>query len=157
MKCIAFILTGPCVKLQHLGLQTERESQAVIHLDCFGLNPPSRFARYHLEALKLPTQRRRIARTLEAFVYELLVLTKSGREIVVGRAATTEEAKQLSESATQLLGGLKVAQERNDVVVVQSDENVYWILPTEIEGLSLYRVPDGEAQGASTFGIVRPS
>jgi hypothetical protein len=94
---------------------------------------------------------------LEAFLYELLVLTKSGREIVVGRAASQEEAKQLSESATQLLGGLKVAQERNDVVVVQSDENVYWILPTEIEGLSLYRVPDGENVGASTFGIVRPS
>jgi hypothetical protein len=52
---------------------------------------------------------------------------------------------------------LKVAQERNDVVVVQSDENVYWILPTEIEGLSLYRVPDDEVQNTSTFGIVRPS
>jgi hypothetical protein len=94
---------------------------------------------------------------LEAFVYELLVLTKSGREIVVGRAATQDEAKQLSESATQLLGGLKVAQERNDVVVVQSDENVYWILPTEIEGLSLYHVPDGQPVDGGTFGIIKPS
>lgn len=75
-------------------------------------------------------------------MYELLLLTKSGREIVVGAANTQDEAKQLSESATQLLGGLKTATERNDVVIVQSGSNVYWILPTEIEGMSMYHVPD---------------
>ena len=77
-------------------------------------------------------------------MYELLLLTKSGREIVVGAASTQDEAKQLSESATQLLGGLKTATERNDVVIVQSGSNVYWILPTEIEGMSMYHVPDPE-------------
>ena len=66
-------------------------------------------------------------------------------------------AQVKAESATQLLGGLKVAQERNDVVVVQSDENVYWILPTEIEGLSLYHVPDGQPVEGGTFGIIKPS
>ena len=73
-------------------------------------------------------------------MYELLLLTKSGREISVAQANTQDEAKQLSEQATQLLGNLKTATERNDVVIVQSGAHVYWILPTEVEGMSLFRV-----------------
>ena len=79
-------------------------------------------------------------------MYELLLLTKSGREISVGTAANPEEAKKLGEAATQMLGGLKAAQERNDVVVVQSGANVYWLVPSEIEGLSLFYT--GEAADA---------
>ncbi len=75
-------------------------------------------------------------------MYELLLLTKSGREISVAQANTQDEAKQLSEQATQLLGNLKTATERNDVVVVQSGAHVYWILPTEVEGMSLFHVDD---------------
>ena len=75
-------------------------------------------------------------------MYELLLLTKSGREISVAQANTQDEAKQLSEQATQLLGNLKTATERNDVVVVQSGAHVYWILPTEVEGMSLFHVED---------------
>lgn len=77
-------------------------------------------------------------------MYELLLLTKSGREISVAQANTQDEAKQLSEQATQLLGSLKTATERNDVVIVQSGAHVYWILPTEVEGMSLFHV-DGRA------------
>lgn len=75
-------------------------------------------------------------------MYELLLLTKSGREISVAQANTQDEAKQLSEQATQLLGNLKTATERNDVVIVQSGAHVYWILPTEVEGMSLFRVDE---------------
>ncbi len=78
-------------------------------------------------------------------MYELLLLTKSGREISVAQAQTQEDAKQLSEQATQLLGNLKMATERNDVVIVQSGANVYWILPTEVEGMSLFHVEDGSS------------
>ena len=82
---------------------------------------------------------------MEDDVYELLLLTKSGREISVAQAKTQDEAKQLSEQATQLLGNLKLATERNDVVIVQSGVHVYWILPTEVEGMSLFHVEDGSS------------
>jgi hypothetical protein len=78
-------------------------------------------------------------------VYELLLLTKSGREISVAQANTQDEAKQLSEQATHLLGNLKTATERNDVVIVQSGAHVYWILPTEVEGMSLFHVDDSSS------------
>ena len=78
-------------------------------------------------------------------MYELLLLTKSGREISVAQANTQDEAKQLSEQATQLLGNLKTATERNDVVIVQSGAHVYWILPTEVEGMSLFHVDEGSS------------
>lgn len=78
-------------------------------------------------------------------MYELLLLTKSGREISVAQANTQEEAKQLSEQATQLLGNLKTATERNDVVIVNSGAHVYWILPTEVEGMSLFHVDEGSS------------
>ncbi len=75
-------------------------------------------------------------------MYELLLLTKSGREITVGTAENDDGAKQLSESAAQLLASLKTATERNDVVVVNAQSSVYWLLPTEIEGMSLFKVEE---------------
>jgi len=75
-------------------------------------------------------------------VYELLLLTKSGREITVAAANTEDEAKQLSETAQQLLGGLKQAAEQGHLLTVQNGGTIYWIVPTEVEGMSLYQVQD---------------
>ena len=75
-------------------------------------------------------------------MYELLLLTKSGREIAMGQAENKEEAQNLANAAVQLLGGLKTAQERNDVMIINSGPNVYFMVPSEIEGISLFHVDD---------------
>lgn len=74
--------------------------------------------------------------------YELLLLTKSGREITVGLASSETEAQQLGGMAQQLLGSLKEATEQNQMVHVNAEGTIYWLLPTEIEGMSLFRVED---------------
>lgn len=73
-------------------------------------------------------------------MHELLMLTKSGREIKVGLAQTPDEVKALSEAAKNLLGGLKNAETQGGTVTVEFDGNTYFVLPTEIEGFCLYRV-----------------
>jgi hypothetical protein len=75
-------------------------------------------------------------------LYELLLLTKSGREITVGSAQSDEDAKKLAETAQQLLAGLRQAQEQNHLLTVQNGPTVYWILPGEVEGMSLFQVND---------------
>jgi hypothetical protein len=75
-------------------------------------------------------------------MYELLLLTKSGREIAMGQAENKEEAQNLANAAVQLLGGLKTAQERNDVMIINSGPNVYFMVPSEIEGISLFHIEE---------------
>jgi hypothetical protein len=77
-------------------------------------------------------------------MYELLLLLKSGREIVVGRAATKEDAQGLAGAAQQMMGSRKMATERNDVFVINFEGAVYFIEPTEIEGLSLFTLEGAE-------------
>ena len=74
--------------------------------------------------------------------YELLLLTKSGREIRVGTANNEEGARVLAQKAQELLASLKQAIERGDVIGAGEDGNTYWILPDEVEGMSLFRVAD---------------
>jgi hypothetical protein len=71
-------------------------------------------------------------------MYELLLLTKSGREIAMGQAENKDEAQNLANAAVQLLGGLKTAQELNNVMIINSGPNV----PSEIEGISLFHVEE---------------
>jgi hypothetical protein len=75
-------------------------------------------------------------------MYELLLLTKSGREIAMGQAENKDEAQNLANAAVQLLGGLKTAQELNNVMIINSGPNVYFIVPSEIEGISLFHVEE---------------
>jgi hypothetical protein len=77
-------------------------------------------------------------------MYELLLLMKSGREIVVGRAGTKEDAQGLANAAQQMMGSRKVAAERNDVFVINFEGAVYFIEPTEVEGLSLFTLEGAE-------------
>lgn len=74
--------------------------------------------------------------------YELLLLTKSGREIRVGTATNEEGARVLAQKAQELLASLKQAIERGDVIGAGDEGNTYWILPHEIEGMSLFRIVD---------------
>lgn len=75
-------------------------------------------------------------------MYELLLLLKSGREIVIGRAASQAEAQQLSEGVTQMYAGIKIASEQHHALILNFEGAVYWVVPTEIEGFSLYRTDD---------------
>jgi hypothetical protein len=77
-------------------------------------------------------------------MYELLLLMKSGREIVVGRAGTKDEAQVLANAAQQMMASRKVAAERNDVFVINFEGAVYFIEPTEVEGLSLFTLEGAE-------------
>jgi hypothetical protein len=79
---------------------------------------------------------------LRTVSYELLLLTKSGREIVVDRAENDDDANKLAEAARGLLSALKAAIDNNDVIQAGRDGTFYWILPAEIEGVCLYRVPE---------------
>ena len=86
-------------------------------------------------------------------IYELLLLTKSGREIVVDRAENDADAAKLADAAKQLLGGLQVAVKNNGVIQAGRQGTLYWILPAEIEGVCLYRVEDEEfAEGTAAEG-----
>ena len=77
-------------------------------------------------------------------MYELLLLMKSGREIVVGRAGNKDDAQGLAGAAQQMMGSRKVASERNDVFVINFEGAVYFIEPTEVEGLSLFTLEGAE-------------
>lgn len=74
--------------------------------------------------------------------YELLLLTKSGREIRVGTATNEEGARVLAQKAQELLASLRQAVERGDVIGAGDEGSTYWILPGEVEGMSLFRVAD---------------
>jgi hypothetical protein len=75
-------------------------------------------------------------------MYELILLTKAGREIVVGNGQTEADRAKLAEAAEGLLSGLKAAHDSGHFIKVESQEDglMYWILPTEIEGMSVYKV-----------------
>jgi hypothetical protein len=75
-------------------------------------------------------------------MYELVILLKSGREIVAGRANSQEEATQLAEGASHMLAGIPKAQQENHNIILNFAGAVYWIMPGEIEGLSLYPTDD---------------
>ena len=77
-------------------------------------------------------------------MYELLLLLKSGREILIGRAGTKEEAQGLAMAAQQMMAQRRVATERNDVFVINFEGAVYFIEPTEVEGLSLFTLEGAE-------------
>ncbi|MFN3266551.1 MAG: hypothetical protein ACK41E_06900 [Deinococcales bacterium] len=75
-------------------------------------------------------------------MYELLLLLKSGREIVVGRAGNQQEAQQLVEGVSRMYAGIKVASEQHHALIMNFEGAVYWVVPTEIEGFSLYRTDE---------------
>ena len=75
-------------------------------------------------------------------MYELLLLLKSGREVVVGRAGSQEEAQQLAEGVSRMYAGIKVATEQHHALIMNFEGAVYWVVPSEIEGFSLYRTDD---------------
>ncbi len=75
-------------------------------------------------------------------MYELLLLLKSGREIVIGRANTEEEAKVLTEAVSRMYAGIKVATEQHHALIMNFEGAVYWVVPSEIEGFSLYRTDE---------------
>ena len=77
-------------------------------------------------------------------MYELLLLLKSGREVLIGRAGTKEEAQGLAMAAQQMMAQRRVATERNDVFVINFEGAVYFIEPTEVEGLSLFTLEGAE-------------
>lgn len=76
---------------------------------------------------------------MEGNLYELLLLTKSGREILIGTGQSEEEVKNLAQAAEGLLGGLKGATEGGNLAKIESNGNTYWILPSEIEGITLFK------------------
>jgi hypothetical protein len=77
-------------------------------------------------------------------MYELLLLLKSGREILIGRAGLKEEAQVLANAAQQMMAQRKIAAERNDVFVINFEGAVFFIEPTEVEGLSLFTLEGAE-------------
>ncbi|HEX2863194.1 MAG TPA: hypothetical protein VHN99_01390 [Deinococcales bacterium] len=78
-------------------------------------------------------------------MHELLLLTKSGREIKVGEAHNPEQLQQMTESAKNVLGSLKNAETQGGLITIERDGNTYFLVPSEIEGACIYRVDD-EAQ-----------
>ncbi len=75
-------------------------------------------------------------------MYELLLLLKSGREVVVGRAGTQAEAQQLAEGVSRMYAGIKIATEQHHALIMNFEGAVYWVVPSEIEGFSLYRTDE---------------
>jgi hypothetical protein len=75
--------------------------------------------------------------------YELVLLTKGGREIVVGNGQTDDDRQQLAQAAEGLLGGLKHAHDNGQFIRVESQDGLmHWVMPTEVEGMNVYPVED---------------
>ncbi len=75
-------------------------------------------------------------------MYELLLLLKSGREVVIGRAANQADANQLAEGVSRMYAGIKIASEQHHALILNFEGAVYWVVPTEIEGFSMYRTDE---------------